>query len=83
MRAALRPGGWFAFSTEKLGDASGGGEYALQPSNRYAHALGYLEGLAAQNGFVVLESLEEAVRSENGRGVIGHLLVLRAAGALA
>ena len=75
VRHALRPGGWFCFSTE----AGEGADYMLLPSNRYAHALPYLERLAAQHGFTVREAERAAVRSENGVDVEGHLLVLQAA----
>ncbi len=74
VRAALRPGGWFCFSTE----AGEGGDVTLLPSNRYAHALSYLERLAAAHGFTVAEAERAAVRSENGVAIDGHLLVLRA-----
>ena len=74
VRAALRPGGWFCFSTE----AGEGADYVLLPSNRYAHTLSYLERLAAAHGFTVLEAQRAAVRSENGVAIDGHLLVLRA-----
>jgi len=74
VRHALRPGGWFCFSTE----AGEGADYTLLPSNRYAHTLSYLERLAAQYGFAVLEAERAAVRSENGVDVEGYLLVLQA-----
>ena len=75
VRAALRPGGWFCFSTEAL-DA---GDFVLLPSNRYAHSLAYLQRLALQRGFGLVEAERAVVRSENGVAVGGHLLVLRAA----
>jgi predicted TPR repeat methyltransferase len=75
VRAALRPGGTFCFSTEALDD----GEFALLPSNRYAHSLAYLERLAARHAFTVFEAGSATVRSEHGADVAGHLLVLRAA----
>jgi predicted TPR repeat methyltransferase len=74
VRAALRPGGWFCFSTE----AADEGDFRLLPSNRYAHALAYLERLAAAHGFAILEAERAALRSEHGAEVEGHLLVLRA-----
>jgi len=74
VRAALRPGGWFCFSTEAIDE----GEFALLPSNRYAHALAYLERLAGVHGFALLEAERAALRSEHGVEVAGHLLVLRA-----
>jgi predicted TPR repeat methyltransferase len=75
VRAALRPSGTFCFSTEALD----GGEFVLLPSNRYAHSLAYLERLAAEHGFMVLEASSATVRSEHGADVMGYLLVLRAA----
>ena len=75
VRAALRPGGTFCFSTEALE----AGEFSLLPSNRYAHSLDYLERLAARHGFMVREADSATVRSEHGTDVTGHLLVLRAA----
>ena len=81
VRASLRPGGWFCFSTE-AGEGGAGFaslDYALLPSNRYAHALDYLERLAATHGFTILEAGRAPVRSENGVAIDGHLLVLRAA----
>lgn len=75
VRAALRPGGWFCFSTE----AGEGAAYTLLPSNRYAHALAYLERLASRHGFAVIDAERAVVRSENGSGIEGHLLLMRAA----
>ena len=77
VRAALRPGGWFCFSTESL-EAGALGDFVLLPSNRYAHTLPYLQRLAAHHGFALVEAERAAVRSENGMDVIGNLLVLRA-----
>lgn len=74
VRAALRPGGWFCFSTEAGED----GDFMLLPSSRYAHALDYLRRLASRHGFVLVEAERGQVRTEHGAGVAGHLLVLRA-----
>lgn len=81
VRGALRPGGWFCFSTEAGADGADftGCGYVLQPSNRYAHSLAYLRRLALAHGFALLEAEAAVVRSENGAEVAGHLLVLRAA----
>jgi predicted TPR repeat methyltransferase len=75
VRGALRPGGCFCFSTEAIE----GADFRLLPSNRYAHALAYLERLAGAHGLTVLETGRATVRSEHGVDVTGHLLVLRAA----
>jgi predicted TPR repeat methyltransferase len=74
VRAALRPGGWFCFSTE-AGAQPG---YTLLPSNRYAHALAYLHSLARAHGFDLVEAESVAVRSENGVDVNGYVMLLRA-----
>ncbi|MFC5460861.1 tetratricopeptide repeat protein [Massilia niabensis] len=78
VRAALRPGGWFCFSTEAL-DSTGAGDFVLLPSNRYAHSLAYLQRLARDHGFALAEAERAAVRSEHGAAITGNLLVLRAA----
>lgn len=78
---ALRPGGWFAFSVEALdADDAGAGaqaDYAITPSNRFAHTLAYVGRLAAQAGFASLETRAAALRREHGREVAGHLVLLR------
>ncbi|MGJ9416814.1 tetratricopeptide repeat protein [Massilia sp. CMS3.1] len=81
VRAALHPGGWFCFSTEagEAGAGCAGFDYGLLPSNRYAHSLAYLQRLALEHGFALVEAEPAVVRSENGIGVDGHLLLLRAA----
>lgn len=79
VRAALRPGGWFCFSTEATDESKDNGDFTLLPSSRYAHSLAYLGRLAAQHGFALIEAERAPVRSEDGADVIGHLLVLRAA----
>jgi predicted TPR repeat methyltransferase len=75
---AVRPGGWFAFSVEAL-EGAGNMDYAITPSNRFAHALGYVERLAAQTGFARVETRQAALRREHGRDVAGHLVLLRRA----
>ena len=73
VRRALRPGGRFCFSVEAGDDA----DYVLRPSNRYAHTRGYLERLAAANGFRILavEALE--AREENGAPIAALALILQ------
>jgi predicted TPR repeat methyltransferase len=70
---AVRPGGLFAFSTE----VSEGEDIRLTATLRYAHAATYLERLAAQTGWQVESVRQAMLRSEEGRGVPGHLAVLR------
>ena len=74
---ALKPGGWFAFSTEAGAD----GDYVLQGNGRYAHAAAYIAHLAA--GRFALEAQTTAMlRREAGRALDGGYFLLRlAAGA--
>jgi predicted TPR repeat methyltransferase len=74
VRRALSAGGWFGFSVEASMDA----DFALRPSNRYAHSLAYLRRLAAAAGFAVCAEEAAPLRTENGAPVDGFLLVLRA-----
>lgn len=76
---ALQAGGWFAFSVEAASDDDGdrASGYAITASNRFTHALAYIERLAAQHGFVVVETRAAALRREHGHEVAGHLVLLR------
>jgi predicted TPR repeat methyltransferase len=76
VRRALSPGGWFCFSVEACTDA----DFALRPSNRYAHSLAYLHLLAGAAGFAVCAEESASLRTEHGVPVDGFLLVLRALG---
>jgi predicted TPR repeat methyltransferase len=74
LRGALRPGGACVFSVEATTDS----RFALKPSRRYGHAVGYLRGLAERHGFAV-EALDAVVlREDVERDIDGHLVVLRA-----
>jgi predicted TPR repeat methyltransferase len=74
-RAALKPGGSFAFTVEK---ADGIESYVLGPKQRYAHAADYVCGTAALAGFTVT-LLENAVtRRDAGQDVPGLVVVLKA-----
>ena len=69
---ALRPGGRFCFSVE----AGDGADYALRPSNRYAHSQAYLERLAASTGFHILAAEPLEARQENGAPIAALALIL-------
>jgi predicted TPR repeat methyltransferase len=73
-RAALRAGGRFAFSCEAL-DGDG---YAIQVSNRFAHARAYVERCAADAGFTVVDVEPAVLRREHGADVRGWLVLLAA-----
>ncbi|MDP2419253.1 MAG: tetratricopeptide repeat protein [Hydrogenophaga sp.] len=73
-RACVLPGGVFAFSLEQ---APPGQDLVLQPSLRYAHSRGYIERLAAMNGWQV-ERLEAAsIREDQQRPVMGWYVHLK------
>jgi len=75
VRRALRAGGLFALSCEALG-ADGRG-FALQPSNRFAHALEYVQATARAAGFDVVAAERAVLRQDHGRDIDGHLVLLR------
>ncbi len=77
VRRALRAGGLFAFSCEALDAADPG--FAIQPSNRFAHALGYVQQTAQAAGFDVVATEHAVLRQDHGRDIAGHLVLLRAA----
>ena len=80
---ALRPGGFFAFSTEKatteetggVPSSDGGKGWVERPSERIAHSEEYLRWLAASQ-FRVCCLRETVVRRDSGTGLPGHLAVL-------
>jgi len=77
-KAALKPGGAFAFTVERAGDDIA--SYALGPKSRYAHAQTYVETTAAQSGLAVA-LLEPAVtRQDDNADVPGLVAVLKKPG---
>jgi len=70
-RAALRPGGLLAFSTES---ATGDG-YLLQPSGRFAHGLSYVRSTTTAAGFEEQACTETTLRQEAAEPVRGHCYV--------
>jgi predicted TPR repeat methyltransferase len=75
VRRVLRDGGLFAFSVEALDT---GEPWVITPSNRFAHALDYVQHVAAAAGFTLVETKDAALRREHGQDVAGHLVLLRA-----
>ena len=73
--AVLKPGGWFAFSTE----ACEGDGYRLKGNGRYAHSSGYVEGLAAGR-FEIVADAPAILRREAASPVAGGFYLLRRAG---
>ncbi len=68
----LRPGGWFAFSTEECPD----GDFRLLPSGRYAQSERYIRQLATHR-FHVVHADPTIVRIESGAALPGRLYVLQ------
>ncbi|MFC1513290.1 tetratricopeptide repeat protein [Thermodesulfobacteriota bacterium] len=73
VKGKARPGSYFIFSTE----GSEGEDFVLRPSGRYAHAISYIETLAAANGFAVVACQTEGIRKERGQWINGDLFALR------
>jgi predicted TPR repeat methyltransferase len=73
VRGAMQ-GGVFCFTVELL--APGGGDFALRPSLRYAHAEDYLRRLAQAHGFEPLAIARAPVREDQGGAVPGLFVYL-------
>lgn len=69
---ALRPGGWFAFSTE-ASDLDG---YLLKGNGRFAHGAGYIQRLAAGR-FEIAAQMTATLRREASSPVSGGFYLLR------
>jgi len=72
--AALRPGGFFAFTIEVIEDAAG--DCLLRPTRRYAHSLGYVQRLAAAGGWTLRAATPAILRAGEGADVAGAVFVL-------
>jgi predicted TPR repeat methyltransferase len=70
--AALKPSGYFAFTTEAL-DC---GAFTLRGSGRYAHSRDYIAGLVAQD-FQIVDATRSMIRREGGRPLDGDFILLR------
>jgi len=68
----LRPHGIFAFSTESLSESEMQ-NFKLNDTGRYTHAISYLNKLANDVDFNILETKEEIIRINHGKPVIGYL----------
>jgi len=76
--AALRAGGWMAFTLEALDDAAGRSE--LSSSGRYRHARSYVEQTLGAAGFVEVRMAASALRKEVGKPVAGWVVLARKGG---
>lgn len=77
----LRRNGVFAFSAESLEALSesismtDSSDFRLQETGRYVHSIKYLNRLAEECGFKVLEIKEEPCRQEKGEQIMGYLVL--------
>lgn len=74
-RAALRDGGWLAFSVEDGGERAAAAGHVINPHGRYAHSAEYVRRCMAGAGFAVVEMAQADLRTEGGRPVQGLLVV--------
>jgi predicted TPR repeat methyltransferase len=79
----LTDNGLFVFSVEKIGDAGWHGDFALQPSRRYAHSETYVRGVLADNGFSILSLETKIIRQDRHQPVEGLVVVAALSSSLA
>ena len=72
--AALKPGGFLAFSVEAGDDSE---TFVLRKTGRYAHASGYIRSLSAATGFDEIERRAVVLRKEGLEDLQGYLFLLR------
>lgn len=77
----LRPNGIFTFSVESLEalpkSLAESKDFVLNDTGRYAHSMAYLNMLAKDSGFSMLEVKEESIRLEGQKAIIGYLALWR------
>lgn len=72
---ALRPGGWLAFTVERL--AEGAEPHRLQPHGRYAHGEAHVRAALAAAGLAVRGLVPDILRHESGEPVGGLVVTAR------
>ena len=73
-RTALRPGGCFVFTLERLGPDADAGGFRLHPMGRYAHAEDYVRKALADAGLSVRCIACSDLRMEGGKPVVGFVV---------
>ena len=70
--AALNPGGWLAFTVERMADESAAAprDWMLDITGRYKHGAQYVHQVLAQAGFVSVNIAEAQIRVESNVPVI-------------
>jgi len=79
MNSSLDDNSYFIFSTELLPENINE-SFRLFDSGRYKHATSYLDSLAEESGFVLVEHHFCPLRKENGKDVNGCITVLKKSG---
>ncbi|MFZ1643648.1 MAG: tetratricopeptide repeat protein [Candidatus Contendobacter sp.] len=75
--AALRPGGWLAFTAEQTtADAAPDG-YCLNQSGRYSHTAEYLERVLVGVGLELRTRADATLRQDGDQAVVGHVALAR------
>jgi predicted TPR repeat methyltransferase len=74
--AAMRQGGYFAFSIEKPTEEEGEG-YVLRKTRRFAHSRGYIEQVARDAGLEMVEMSDAILRVDEKKPIEGMICVLR------
>lgn len=80
VRQILKPGGLFAFSTQRApGDETGqADDFILGADHRYAHSTAYIENCAVQAGLKRISLAYAVVRRDAGTDITGHVAVYSA-----
>jgi predicted TPR repeat methyltransferase len=73
----VRSGGVFAFTLERIVDASDTHPYRIQPHGRYAHNADYVCRTLQAAGFATVDAKDVVLRRERGQDVQGYLVVAR------
>jgi predicted TPR repeat methyltransferase len=82
LRAALRPGGWFAATAEESPDAvmrsarASPPDFALGPARRFRHGEAHLRRTAEGAGFAVVSLERRELRRDRGEPVAGLAFIL-------
>ena len=73
----LKPGGWLAFSIEKLGNTDTSLPYRLNLHGRYSHSKTYVDETLRKSGFIQISISDAILRQEMGVSVHGFIVMAR------
>lgn len=71
-KKALKPGGYFLFSTEIAADEN----YVMQKTGRFSHSVSYIEEVANKNQWKIIKQTQKETRRQKGSPSIGGLFLL-------